>query len=82
MILMLQITPIYWATYHGHTESVKILAPLADNPNAPDKFGNTPTKSTMNVKIHRIKESFTSNTKSKDPDGPSKMPNAKRSKKF
>ena len=26
----------------GHTEIVKILAPLTDNPNAPDRYGETP----------------------------------------
>ena len=26
----------------GHTKIVKILAPLTDNPNAPDKEGGTP----------------------------------------
>ena len=26
----------------GYVEMVKILAPLTDNPNAPDKHGNTP----------------------------------------
>ena len=29
-------TPIYRAAYWGDTEIVKILAPLTDNPNAPD----------------------------------------------
>ena len=27
---------------HGHTEIVKNLAPLADNPNAPNNIGETP----------------------------------------
>ena len=26
----------------GHTKIVKILAPLTDNPNAPNDFGDTP----------------------------------------
>ena len=29
------------AAHFGHTEIVKILAPLTDNPNAPDKSGET-----------------------------------------
>ena len=44
---MLQINlerPIYKAAWNGHTEIVKILAPLTDNPNAPDKYGCTPMK--------------------------------------
>ena len=35
-------TPICVATSQGHTEIVKILAPLTDNPNASDKNGDTP----------------------------------------
>ena len=33
---------IYEAAFYGHTEIVRILAPLTDNPNAPDENGNTP----------------------------------------
>ena len=32
-------TPIYCAEYHGHTEIVKILASLTDNPNAQGEVG-------------------------------------------
>ena len=35
-------SPIYWAARNGHTEIVKILAPLADNPNAPYTDGRNP----------------------------------------
>ena len=35
-------TPIYWAAYKGHTEIVKILAPLTANPNAEDEDKDTP----------------------------------------
>ena len=35
-------TPIHWAALYGHTEIVKILAPLVDNPNAPNDIGETP----------------------------------------
>ena len=35
-------TPIHKAVWFGHTEIVKILAPLSKNPNAPDKHGRTP----------------------------------------
>ena len=37
------VTPIFVAASKGHTEIVKILAPLTDRPNAPDKDGKTPT---------------------------------------
>ena len=36
-------TPIHMAVCRGHTEIFKILAPLTDNPNAPDKYGQTPS---------------------------------------
>ena len=32
-------TPIHCAAYYGHTEIVKILAPLTDNSNAPYEIG-------------------------------------------
>ena len=35
-------TLIYWAAYFGHTEIVKILAPLTDYPNASSLDGITP----------------------------------------
>ena len=35
-------TPIYQAAWCGHTEIVKILAPLTDNPNNSDEDGRTP----------------------------------------
>ena len=31
-------TPINLVAFHGHTEIVKFLAPLTDNPSAPDNF--------------------------------------------
>ena len=36
------VTPIYLAAFYGYTDIVKILAPLTDNPNAPNNFGVTP----------------------------------------
>ena len=33
---------IAWAAIFGNTEIVEILAPLTDNPNAPNKLGDTP----------------------------------------
>ena len=35
-------TPIHHAALEGHTEIIKILAPLTDNPNVPNKTGVTP----------------------------------------
>ena len=28
-----RLTPLYWAEFNSHTEIVKILVPLTDNPN-------------------------------------------------
>ena len=33
---------MYWAACNGYIEIVKILAPLTNNPNVPDKSGKTP----------------------------------------
>ena len=35
-------TPIHRAAKYGYAEIIKILAPLTDNPNAPDINGFTP----------------------------------------
>ena len=42
------------AVRNGHTEIVKILAPLTDNPNAPNDSGFTPSSVTNNEIIRRI----------------------------
>ena len=34
--------PIHETAWEGHTEIVKILVPLTDHPNAPNKCGTTP----------------------------------------
>ena len=47
-------TPIFWATIEGHTEIVKMLAPLTDNPNASTNSGNTPIKDAKNKDIHVV----------------------------
>ena len=49
-------TPIYRAAWQGHTEIVKILAPLTINPNAPTKMGWTPIAVAKNAEIRRILE--------------------------
>ena len=45
---------IYWAARNGHTEIVEILASLTDNPNAPNKYGNTPIQVAANGQIEQI----------------------------
>ena len=35
-------TPLHEAARNGHTEIVKIMAPLTDNPNSPANNGVTP----------------------------------------
>ena len=39
-------TAIYLAVSNGHTDIVKALAPLTDNPNAPNADGRTPILTT------------------------------------
>ena len=62
-----------------NTEIVKILAPLTDNPNLPDKNGVTPSSVTENAEIHRILE--TENAPGQHNAGPLEEPFNKRSKK-
>ena len=56
-------------------EIVKILAPLTDNPNAPDNDGKTPSSVTKNAEIREFLESF--NTTGKHKAGPSEKPSKK-----
>ena len=55
-------TPIHGAARNGHTEIVKILAPLMDNPNAPNNVGDTPILMAKNTEIRSILESFKTST--------------------
>ena len=57
-MLQTNYTPIYMAAEYGHTEIVKILAPLTDNPDAPNNKGVTLSSVAKNVEIRRIIESF------------------------
>ena len=58
------------------TEIVKILAPLTENPNAPDGiFGETPIEVARNPEIRGILQSF--NTSRKRKSGPSTKPSKK-----
>ena len=88
---MLQIkkgdTPIYWAAYNGHTEIVKLLAPLTDYPNAPNNkgyfrnnYGETPSSVADNAEIQSYLTSFKTSRKHKA--GSSTKPSNKRAKKF
>ena len=52
------VTPILRAAQDGCTEIVKILAPLRDNPNAPNKTGVTPYEVAKNEEIRGILENF------------------------
>ena len=36
------MTPIHWAAINGHTEIIKSLVPLTENPNVPNFNGETP----------------------------------------
>ena len=74
-------TPIYWAALNGHTEIVKILAPLTDNPNVPNKNGITPINVAKNAKSCRLIESFIKESR-KRKQAPSLKPSEKRAKKL
>ena len=51
--------------HKGLIEMIKILAPLTDNPNAPDHNGKTPIKVAKNEKIRKILKSFINSRKRK-----------------
>ena len=59
--------PIYvaaqWGLAPGHKEIIKILAPLTDNPNAPDHNGVTPIMVTRNEEIIKILKYFINSKK-------------------
>ena len=72
-------TPIMKAAYHGYTEIVKILVPLTDNPNVPDKLGRTPfdicgQSLTKNDEIRTILKSFKLSKKRTEAEPPKPQP--------
>ena len=63
------LSPIHEAAWNGHIEIVKILAPLTDNPNAPDADGRTPIhKAALNghTEFVKILAPLTSNPNASD----------------
>ena len=66
-------------TWQSDTEIVKILAPLTDNPNAPNKDGESPSSFSKSEEICRILKSF--NTSRQHKKGSSGKPSKKRAKK-
>ena len=63
---------IYWAARNGHTEIVKVLAPLSDNPNEPKIQGCTPINVAArngHTKIVKILASLTDNPNVADKNG-------------
>ena len=80
-MLQTNYTPIYMAAEYGHTEIVKILAPLTDNPDAPNNKGVTPSSVAKNVEIRRILESFKNSAKRKAEPRSTAGPSKKRAKK-
>ena len=69
------------AAQNGHTEIVKILVPLTDNPNSPGNSGKTPLAVAKNEEICGILENFNTSRKRKKA-GPSTKTSKKREKKF
>ena len=64
--MMMERLPIYEAACERHTEIVKILAPLTDNPNATTINGKTPidcAKEFGHTDIVKILESFQTSKK-------------------
>ena len=72
-----------WSLSDKGTETVKILAPLTDNPNAPDNDGWTPIQGAVangHKKIVKILE-FCKTSKKRKAGASSAKPNKKRAKK-
>ena len=60
--------PIFIAAHNGRTEIVKILAPLTDNPNAPNTIDETPiywAARNRHAEIVKILTPFTNNSRKK-----------------
>ena len=79
-------TPIFKASFLGHTEIVKFLAPLTDNPNAPI-LGQTPIYIAAregHSKIVKLLSQFTDNPNAPDRDGktPSSVTKSEQIRKF
>ena len=65
---------IYQAAQNGSTKIVEILAPLTDNPNAPDEYGRTPiycAAKSGHTEIVKIMAPLTDNPNSTDKNGQS-----------
>ena len=73
-------TPIHKAAYGGYAEILKILVPLADNPNAQNNNGETPLSMAKNAEIRKIFESFKISRKRQNK--PLEKQSKKRAKKF
>ena len=79
-------TPINLVAFHGHTEIVKFLAPLTDNPNAPI-LGHTPIYMAAregHSKIVKLLSQFTDNPNAPNRDGktPSTVTKNEQIRKF
>ena len=62
----------YWAAYYGHIDIIKILAPLTDNPNCPNKDGYTPINLAAkngHTEIVKILAPLTDNPNAPDENG-------------
>ena len=71
-------SPIYWASENGHSDVVKVLAPISNNPNAPDHGinGCTPILlAAMNghVEVIKVLAQLTENPNESNYDGETPM---------
>ena len=67
------------AAWEGNPDIIKILAPLTENPNAPDKNGITQSEICSNAEIRKILKTINSKKRKSDP---STKPSRKQAKKF
>ena len=49
---------IHWVVHFGHTEMIKILAPLTDQPNLPNEDGTTPIFWQEKMDIKKLYQSW------------------------
>ena len=81
--MSMSCTPIHEATEKGHTEIVKCLAPLTENPNAPDQEGKTPIYLAAqfgHTEIVKFLAPLTENPNAPDNDGKTPIEIAKNAK--
>ena len=78
-------TPIHHAAREGHLDVIKFLAPLTENPNAPDMYGDTPiheAASFGNLDVIRFLAPLTENPNKPNKNGITPINVAMKKKNF